>query len=203
MRKLILLCGLFVSLFSQSQIHNRLIKLNVGFTSEQINFKNDIINFNDTSKHQFEFVSKSPAISYTHEFLFGNVFSLSGKVGFQYLNIFYDNQHYGSPLVYGSINPAVSVFYNGKFEYYVKLQFGVIHRFNTPDLLSGVTVRLFPENKPIFFAGVTIGGFNYYVSDKLGLNLELSIWSPELLTFGLSYRFFRGEIPTIQELQEL
>ncbi|MFT5824403.1 MAG: hypothetical protein ACI8ZM_005671 [Crocinitomix sp.] len=203
MRIFFLVCSLFITLISQSQIHNRLIKLNVGFTSEQINFKNDIINFNDTSNHQFEFVSKSPAISYTHEFLFGNIFSISGKVGFQYLNIFYDNQHYGSPLVYGSINPAVSVFYNGKFEYYVKLQFGCIYRFNKPELLSGVTVRLFPENEPKFFAGVTLGGFNYYVSDKLGLNLELSIWSPELLTFGLSYRFFRGEIPTIQELQEL
>jgi hypothetical protein len=203
MRKLFLLSCLFITLVSQSQIHNRLIKLNVGYTSEQINFKNDIINFNDSSNHEFEFVSKSPAISYTHEFLFGNVFSVSGKIGGQYLNIFYDNQHYGSPIIYGSVNPALSVFYNGKFEYYIKLQAGLIYRHNKPELLTGVTARLFPENKPKFFAGVTIGGFNYYVSDKLGVNLELSIWSPELLTFGLSYRFYRGEIPTIQELQEL
>ncbi len=188
---------------SQSQIHNRLVKFNIGFTSEQVNFKNDILNYNDTSNRQFEFVSKSPSLSYTHEILLGNVFSVSGKLGFQYLNIFYDNQHYGSPLIYGSLNPAVSVFYNGKFEYYVKLQFGAIYRFNDPDLLSGVTERLFPDDKPQFFAGVTLGGFNYYFTDKLGLNLELSIWSPELLTFGLSYRFFRGEIPSIQELQEL
>jgi hypothetical protein len=174
----------------------------VGFTSEQINFKNDILTYNDTSIHQFEFVSKSPAISYTHEFVLGERFSISGKIGFQYLNIFYDNQHYGSPLVYGSVNPALSIFYNGKFEYYIKLQAGYIYRFNNPNMISGVARRLFPETNNIF-VGVTVGGFNYYISDKLGLNLELSIWSPELLTFGLSYRFFRGEIPTIQELQEL
>jgi len=186
----------------QGQIHKRLIKLNVGFTSERINYKEDILTFNDTSNHQFEFVSRSPNTSCTREFLLGDVFSVSGKLGFPYLNIFYDNQHYGSPFVYGSINPAVSVFYNGKIEYYVKLQFGFMYRFNRPDLLAGVSERLFPENKNVF-VGVTLGGFNYYISDKLGLNMELSIWSPELLTLGMSYRFFRGEMPTIQELQEL
>lgn len=202
MQRLILLIAILSSLTSNSQIHNRLIKLNIGYTSEQINFKNDILNYNDTSATQFEFVSKAPAISYTHEFLIGNVFSVSGKLGFQYLNIYYDNQYYGSPIVYGSVNPAVSIFYNGKFEYYIKLQFGFMYRFNNPELLSGVSRRIFPESQNVI-VGVTLGGFNYYISDKLGLNLELSIWSPELLTFGLSYRFFRGEIPTIQELQEL
>ncbi len=116
-----------------------MIKLNVGFKSERINYKEDILTFNDTSNHQFEFVSKSPTTSYAREFILGYVFSVSGKLGFPYLNIFYDNQHYGSPFVYGSINPAVSVFYNGKIEYYVKLQFGFMYRFNRPDLLTGVS----------------------------------------------------------------
>ena len=62
--------------------------------------------------------------------------------------------------------------------------------------------RLFPE-KVNLFTGVTLGGFNYYISDHLGLNLELSIWAPEMATLGITYRFFHGDLPTIQENQEL
>lgn len=184
------------------QIHNRLIKFNVGISSEQITHRNDILDFNDTSDHEFEFVSKAPAFSYTHEFILSNILSVSGKAGFQYLNIFYDNQHYGSPFVHLSLNPALSLVYTGKFEYYVKLQVGVMYWFNKPELLSDISRRIFPEKFNVF-TGVTIGGFNYYFSEKMGANLELSLWSPELLTVGLSYRFFRGELPTIQEMQEL
>ena len=38
----------------------------------------------------------------------------------------------------------------------------------------------------------------FFLPDKLGLNLELSIWSVEMATFGLTYRFFHGELPDIQ-----
>ncbi len=184
------------------QIHNRLIKVNLGISSEQIDLKNDIAAFNDTSSHKFEFVSKSPTISYTHEFILGNILSISGKAGFQYMNIYYDHQYYGSPLVFLSVNPALSLFYRNKFEYYIKLQVGATYWLNKPELLTDLTRRIFPEDFRVF-TGVTIGGFNYYFSEKMGANLELSLWSPELVTFGLSYRFFRGEIPSIQELQDL
>lgn len=182
-----------------SQIHNRLIKFNIGYSSEQIEHKNQIEIHNDTSSNKFEFVSSSPIVSYTHEFVLSNVISVSGKAGFQYLNIFYNNQHYGSPYTFVSLNPQLSVFYNKKFEYYIKLQVGVNYWFNQPDLLPGVTRRFFPEKLNVF-TGVTLGGFNYYLTDKVGLNLELSFWSPELLTFGVSYRFFKGEMPSIQEM---
>lgn len=201
MRGIIFVIISFFSLLSFGQIHNRIIKFNTGISSEQIDYQNEIKLFNDTSDRQFEFVSKSPCISYSHEYLLGDVLSISGKIGFQYLNIFYNNQHYGGSFLYGSINPALSIFYNGKFEYYVKLQVGLNYWFNNPEMLSSISRRVFPEGLNIF-TGVTIGGFNYYFSDKMGLNLELSVWSPELLTVGLSYRFFRGEIPDIQELQQ-
>lgn len=202
MHRIIFVFTLFCSQLIFAQLHNRVIKFNVGLSSEQIDFKNTISGINDTSAHAFEFVSKSPIISYSHEFLFGNIMSISGKAGFQYFNIFYDNQHYGSPYAFASINPQISIIYTGRFEYYVKLQFGVQYWFNNPELLSGQIARNFPE-KATIFTGVTLGGFNYFISDKIGLNLELSIWSPELLTFGLSYRFFSGEMPSIQQMQNL
>ncbi|MGB1103713.1 MAG: hypothetical protein ACPG21_08795 [Crocinitomicaceae bacterium] len=184
------------------QIHNRLIKMNVGFSSEAIVHKSDVEAYADTSSIPFEFVSSSPAISFTHEWILGNVLSISGRAGFQYMNMYYNHQHYGSPYVNLSVNPALSLFYRKRFEYYVKLQIGVNYWMNNPELLSPALHRVFPEKLNIF-TGVTLGGFNYYFSDKWGANLELSLWSPELCTFGISYRFFKGELPSIQELQEL
>ncbi len=204
MRSLFLLVILFFSLISKGQIHNRLIKFNVGFTNEQIDHKGIIEDYNDTTvgPGTFEFVSKAPSFSYTHQYVISDIISFSGKAGFQYLNIFFNNQHYGSPFVYFSINPELSIIYRKRFEYYIKLQAGLSYWFNRPDLLNGPIERVFPTGVTPF-TGVTIGGFNYYISDKLGLNLELSLWSPEVLTFGLSYRFFKGELPTLQELKEL
>ncbi|MDA7803943.1 hypothetical protein N8987_05145 [Crocinitomix sp.] len=196
---------LFLLLFASTghaQIYNRLVQVNIGVSSEQFSFEEDISNFNDTSSHAFDFVSKSPLISYTHTLIFGDKFALAGKLGFQYLNIFYDNKYYGSPFTYISINPTLTIFYKKRFEYYVRLNVGATFWFNQPEPLPNVARRVFPE-KVSAITGITVGGFNYFVTDKLGLNLELSIWSPELLTFGLNYRFHRGEKPTIQKMQEI
>ena len=194
---------LLLSAVSNGQI-NRMVKLNIGFTRDQMDYKRDIQNFNDTSDHHFEFVSKSPAISYTHEYFYGQILSLSGRLGFQYLNIYYDNQYYGSPLFHFSINPALTLVSLEKFEYYLKLQVGVNYRFIKPELInnSSIPSRTFPEKLNIY-AGVTIGGFHYYLNDKWGLNAELSIWAQEVLTFGLTYRFLKGDLPTMQELDQL
>ena len=196
----------FILLFSlkglNAQLHNRLIKFNVGMTTEEFAHKADIKAHNDTSDIKFEFVSKSPSLSYTHEYVFSNILSVSGKIGGQYMNIFFNDQHYGSPYIFASINPALSLIYRGNFEYYIKLQLGASYWFNTPELLPDISRRVFPENANVF-TGVTFAGINYYVSDKLGLNLELSVWSPELVSFGLSYRYYKGGIPSIQEMQDL
>lgn len=200
MRLFILTCFLVFNSLSWGQLYNRLIKLNVGVTSEQIDLKNQIAYINDTSAIQFDFVSKSPAISYSHEFIFGNILSITGKAGFQYFNIYYNNTYFGSPYAYISAGPQFSLFSRKHFEYYMKFQVGVNYWFNNADALSPDIKRMIP-NEPSIFTGVTIGGFNYYLTDSFGLNLELSIWQPELLTFGLTYRFYHGEKPSIQELQ--
>lgn len=202
MRHLLFILCCLVNLTVFGQLHNRLVKFNIGYTSAQISYQQDIKTFNDTSTHQFEMVTQLPSISYTHEFIISDILSISGKGGFQYMNLFYDHSHYGGSIIYFSINPALSIIYRNKFEYYIKLQAGVNYWMSKSDLLGDVSKRIFPEKINVF-TGVTIGGFNYYFSPKFGANLELSIWSPELISVGLSYRFFKGELPTIQEMQDL
>lgn len=201
MRKVLVIFCLVVGLTGTSQIHNRVMKVNTGISTEQFDHKNVFEAINDTSSHHFDFVSWSPTISYSHEFVVTNVLSFSGKLGFQYMNIYYDNQYYGAPYIYASINPQVSIFYRRGFEYYIKLQAGLTVWFHHPDILTDQMRRLFPDRVNMF-TGVTLGGFNYYLTDHLGLNLELSIWAPEMATFGVSYRFFKGELPTIQDTQK-
>lgn len=175
--------------------------MNMGISNEQIDFKNSVNALNDTSLFKYEFVSWSPTFSYTHEFVIGPVLSLSGKVGFQYINLFYNDTHYGSPYAHVSVNPRVSIFYRRGFEYYMKLSVGVSFLMHQNDIIPQYHERYFPD-RVNFFTGVTLGGFNYFVSDNWGLNLELSIWSPELATFGVNYRFFRGIPPKIIDYED-
>jgi len=177
------------------------VKINVGVSSEQFIHKRTFQTINDTSVHEFEMVTTMPTFSYTHEFVINDILSMSGKAGFQYMNAYYDNQYYGTPYLFISANPQVSVFYRRGFEMYVRLQAGLSFWFNKPELITDQMRRLFPDHVN-FFTGVT-GGFNYFLTDHLGLNLEVSIWAPEMISFGISYRYFKGEIPTIQETKEL
>lgn len=176
---------------------NTLIKVHAGVSHEQIDHERFVRSINDTGSVKLEFLSWSPTISYTHEFALGQIFSISGNVGFQYMNLYYGHQHYGAPYCYVSINPQLSVFYRKRFEYYIKLRVGGSFYFHNPDVIPEPTRRLLPE-KANLFTGVTLGGFNYFINDKFGLNLEISVWSPEFVTFGFSYRWFRGELPVIQ-----
>jgi len=201
MRYMVAILFYFNISHSFTQLPNRLIKFNVGISNEQIDLKRSINEYNDTSSKKFEMVSMMPIVSYTHDFIFSNRLSISGKVGFQYLNLFYNNQHFVSSFLFLSVNPTISIYYQKKFEYYIKLQVGADYWFNEPEFLDYQTRKIYPKKvNPII--GVTLGGFNYYISEKLGLNLELSIWSPEFLTFGVSYRFLKGKVPTIQQYQE-
>ena len=76
--------------------------------------------------------------------------SFSGTVGFQYMNIYYDNQYYGSPFIYASVNPQVSLFYRRGFEYYIKLKAGVTVWFQNKDIITGQMRRLFPSTINMF-----------------------------------------------------
>jgi hypothetical protein len=191
---LVLLLIVFTSGFSQ---YNRLIKVNTGVSSEQFEHQQISKAINDTGAVKLDYLSWSPTLSYTHEIMLGQILSVSGNIGFQYMNLYYGPDHYGAPYMYISVNPQVSLYYRKGFEYYVKLRIGSSFYFHNPHLLPDPAQRLMPNTANIF-TGVTLGGFNYFINDHFGLNLELSIWSPELATFGVSYRFYRGELPKIQ-----
>lgn len=196
---------LFFSLFSlhaHSQIHNRVLKFNMGVSYEQFARKSLFDAMNDTSSNTFEQVTAMPTLAYSHEFVINNILSLSGRVGFQYLNEYYNHQYYGSPYLLFSVNPQVSVFYRKGFEYYVKLQAGLTYWFQHTELITDQQKKYFPD-RVNFFTGVTIAGFNIFVTDHLGLNLEFNLWSPEMASFGVSYRYFKGELPAIEETKEM
>lgn len=192
------LLALFLIVFNTGfSQYNRLIKVNTGVSSEQFEHKQIANAINDTGAIKMDYLSWSPTISYTHEIMLGQILSISGNIGFQYMNIYYGPDHYGSPYMYASINPQVSLFYRKGFEYYVKFRIGSSFYFHSPELLPDPAQRIMPNTVNIF-TGVTLGGFNYFINDNIGINLELSIWSPELATFGVSYRFYRGELPKVQ-----
>ncbi|MBI3133247.1 MAG: hypothetical protein HYZ14_01095 [Bacteroidetes bacterium] len=198
-----LLTGVFfVSLVSLGQIHNRVLKFNAGVTYDQFARKSLFDAINDTSSAKFESVTTMPYFACSHEMVLNNVLSISGHVGFQYLNEYYDNHYYGSPFLLFSINPQISVFYRKGFEYYVKLQAGITCWFQHSELLTDQQKKYFPD-KVNLFTGVTLGGFNFFLTDHLGLNLELNLWSPEMATFGITYRYFKGELPAIEETKEM
>ncbi|MEX1000862.1 MAG: hypothetical protein WDZ35_01975 [Crocinitomicaceae bacterium] len=201
MYKLIFFGVLLSTFISVAQPYNRVIRVNTGISGEQFDHRAYANAINDTGAVKFEFLSWSPTLSYTHEFTFGQILSLSGSVGFQYMNLFYGPDHYGGSYFYASVNPQLILFKRKKFEYYIKLRIGATFYMHNRTIIPEPARRLLPQTVNIF-TGVTIGGFNYFITDKIGLNLELSIWSPEMATFGISYRFFKGELPEIQNENE-
>jgi len=178
---------------SISQIHNRVFKLNVGYSGEQFRFSNTVKSFNDTSMvNNFDHKYALPVFSVSEEFILSKVFSVSGTVGYQFFNTKYNDSKYGSHIMFGSINTQL-IFYNRGFEMYVKLKFGMIYRENRSSDLPFYTQRFMAE-KFNLITGASVG-VNYFVNNRWGINAELSFWSPELINFGLTYRFFKGITP--------
>jgi hypothetical protein len=190
---------LFFSTLANAQVYDRLLTLKLGYTSVQLDHLNIVNGFNDTSEtHSFELVTQMPSIAYSHELRFiGNAMSLSGCLGWQYMNIYYDHKPFGTQYFFLSAEPKLTIVERKKFDYYVKLKAGIsvwTHKFET---LSGQAQRLFP-GRTKFFTGVTLIGLNLFLDDHWGLNTEVSILSPELVTFGATYRFYSKELPKIQ-----
>ena len=186
-----------ISGFGQEEINNRLINFRIGYTFEQIKHKALINDVNDTATVPFRFIHQMPSISYAHEFVLNETFSLGGTVGFDYMNVFKGDQHFGSSFFFVSVDPRLSLFTRIRFEYYMKLRVGLTIWTHDLTQLDDLGRRLFP-GRANFYTGITLGGFNYFVNERWGLNLELSIWSPELIAVGLTYRFWRGKLPKIQ-----
>jgi hypothetical protein len=197
MKKLLFILFFSLSTNTFSQIHNRMIKLNVGISKEQFGLKNKTISYNDTSANQFTFNSASPVFSISEEFTFNERFSLSGTFGYQYFDIDYNSNKYGYDLFFITINPQLSVFYHKGFEYYIKLKAGIIYRNGNLDIVSEQTQRHF-ASKTNLVTGVTLIGLHFFVSNNWAINTEFSIWSPEWVNLGISYRFFKGEMPKVE-----
>lgn len=195
MKKLLLIFFLLGISTSFSQIHNRVLKFNIGVSGEQFSLADDIEKFNDTSSfNQFTHNLTLPSFSFSEEFTLNELFSLTGTIGYQYYDIDFNNQKYGTNLFFASVNPQLSVFYRAGFEYYIKLKVGLIYRQGDFNSVPVYTQRFFPT-KFDMFTGVTFAGINVFFHDNWGANMELSLWSPELVNVGLTYRFFKGELP--------
>jgi hypothetical protein len=172
-----------------NSIYNQISKFSIGYSSEQLDHYILKQGINDTGAVQMGFDSWAPSASYTHDFVFGDVITLSANLGFQYMNLNYGGQKYGGTFMYTSIAPSATIFHRQFFEYYIKLKIGASFYFHEPNLIPDPARRFFPE-KANFFTGVTLGGFNFFPYEKLGFNIELSVWSPEMVTAGITYRFY-------------
>jgi hypothetical protein len=177
--------------FSQeyNSIYNMMSKFSIGYSSEQLDHYVLKQGINDTGSVQMSFDGWSPTASYTHDFVLGDVITISANVGFQYMNMTYGGQKYGGTFIYTSIAPSATIYHRQFFEYYIKLKMGASFYFHEPDLIPDPARRLFPE-KANFFTGVTLAGFNFFPYEKLGFNIELSAWSPEMISAGITYRFY-------------
>mgnify|MGYP001575836733 CR=1 FL=1 len=145
--------------------------------------------YNDTSEHQFAINGHSPIMTFTHEMALDSSFGLSYTLGFSNSDIYFDNKYFGTKLFFVSINPQLFLTRRYNFEYYIKLRIGVSYYDNRLDQIPSAILRRIYPTKFQVFTGFTIAGINYLISDHFALNAELSIWSPETLNFGLSYRF--------------
>jgi hypothetical protein len=201
MKKMLFLSFILFSVFSNAQVHNRMFKFNVGLSQEQFDFKRSALEFNDTSMiNKFDHQFALPVFSITEDFALNQLFSVSGTLGYQMFKTKYNDSNYGTHLLFGSINPQLSFFYRRGFELYIKLKLGMIYRANKQDELADQTQRHFPGSFNIF-TGVS-GGFNFFFDDNWGLNVELSLWSPEFVNFGLTYRIFKGKLPSADQIDD-
>jgi len=199
MKKMLFLSFILCTVSSFAQVHNRMLKFNIGLSHEQFDFKNKVQAFNDTSLvNKFDHNFTLPVMSISEDFALNELFSVSGTVGYQLSDTKYNSTNYGTHLIFGSINPQLSVFYRSGYEFYIKLKLGMIYRISEYSSLPDQTQRFFAENYNLS-TGVS-GGFNFFMNDNWGINVELSLWSPEFINFGLTYRFFKGKTPTESQL---
>ncbi len=170
--------------------YNRTYKLNIGYSLNTMRENTFMQAYSDTSEHQFSKFESSPLISFSEDFVLDNLFSFSYTLGYQQNRTRYDYVEYKADLMMVSINPQLRVFYKYGIEYYVKLKLGYAYRNINEDILPDQIARLLPPKHQVF-TGVTLAGINVFASPHWGANVELSLWSPETVNFGLTYRFLK------------
>lgn len=176
--------------------------LRLGYTVDQYSHQVTIKEYNDTSKnHSMELLMQMPSIAYCHEFVVSPILSLTGTVGWQYFNVFYDYHHLGGNEFWITVNPKISLMRRKYFEYYVKLKLGASFWTHDLNLLPDNERRLFPGTANVI-TGFTFAGLNFFVNDNWGVNIEANLFSPELISVGASYRFYHEPKMKIEKKDE-
>lgn len=175
----------------QRPFYNHTFRYGMGYSLNTTRLDNSMRVYNDTSEHQFQILGHSPMFSFSHTIALDSTFSLGYTFSYAQSEILFDNQYYGSRSAYISLNPQVHIFRRYNFEYYVKLRLALNYEQNNLSMVPSERIRhIFPTGFHMY-TGVTLAGLNFLISDHLALNAELSIWSPESVSIGASYRFFR------------
>jgi hypothetical protein len=181
-----------IDLYPQRPFYNRSLKFNSGMSVRTYAISNMMQQYSDTSEHQFQVNGHSPIFSFSQGFAIDSTFSISYTLGYSQSDILFDNSYYGTKRYSLAVHPQVNLFRSYNWEYYMQLNVGLIYYDNNLDEVpSEVLQRIFPTGLKMF-TGVTVVGINYFLGDHLAMNTELSIWGPETLNFGLSYRFFKA-----------
>ncbi|MBK8926642.1 MAG: hypothetical protein IPM74_12230 [Crocinitomicaceae bacterium] len=174
----------------QRPFYNHSFRIGTGYSLNTLRLDNSMRSYSDTSEHQFVINQHSPIFSFSHTLAIDSSFSLGYAFGYSFSDILFDNTYYGSQRFFLSINPQLHLFRKYNFEYYIRLRIGVSYEGNELSKVPSERIQnLFPTGFRMF-TGCTIAGINYLINDHLALSTELSIWCPETISFGLSYRFF-------------
>lgn len=174
----------------QRAFYNHSFRFATGYSLNTARMDASMKHYSDTSEHNFSVNNHTPIFSFSHTIAIDSCFTLGYTLAYANSDIYFDNIYYGSQFAYLSLNPQLHVYRSFNFEYYVKLKIGVSYEHNQLDMVPSERIQnLYPTGFHMF-TGFTFAGINYLINDNLALNAELSIWSPESVNVGLSYRFF-------------
>jgi len=173
----------------QRPFYNHAFIFTSGASINTMRMNNSMSNYNDTSEHQFTVNGHSPIFSFTYEMAVDSTFGLSYTIGYSNSNILFDNKYYGTRQFFLSVNPQVFISRSYNFETYFRLKIGVAYLDNRLSENPSEILKRVYQTGFHMFTGIAFG-VNYLVSDHLALSAALSLWSPETVNFGISYRFF-------------
>lgn len=175
----------------QRAFYNHSFRFSTGYSLNTARLDASMQHYNDTSEHKFVVKNHTPIFSLSHSIALDSCFTLGYTLAYANSEIYFDNSYYGSQFFYLSLNPQLHIYRSFNFEYYVKLKIGVSYEQNQLDMVPSERIQNIYPTGFHMFTGFTFAGVNYLINDNLALNAELSIWSPESVNVGLSYRFFK------------
>lgn len=175
----------------QRAFYNHSFRFGTGYSLNTARLDASMKHYSDTSEHNFVVKNHTPIFSLSHTIALDSCFTLGYTLAYANSEIYFDNSYYGSQFFYLSLNPQLHVWRSFNFEYYVKLKVGVSYEKNELAMVPSERIQNIYPTGFHMFTGFTFAGINYLINDNLALNAELSIWSPESVNVGISYRFFK------------